>query len=81
MEVVGQAGKGLSHQYSEQEFHRQLNHAPPFFLCRVAEQRRVDLPGGAVEPKGQVRAAREGPQRVVQEVVSVEPELQLLRLR
>ena len=44
-----------------------------------AEQRRVDLAGVAIEAETQI-ASVERPQRVVQEVVSVEAELQLLRL-
>src|SRR5450432_4510546 len=62
----------------EVELDRKLDDAMALLLGYRSEQRRVDLAGSPIETKIQV-AAVERPQRVIQEVGSIEPDLQLLR--
>ena len=64
---------------SEVELDRDLDHAMALLLGDHAEQRRIHLAGVAIEAETEI-ASVERPQRVVQEVVPVKPELQLLRL-
>ena len=64
---------------SEEELHRKLHYPVALFLRHCSEVRRIQLPGRAVETQGQVSSV-ERPQRVVNPVVSVDAELQLLRL-
>src|SRR5258708_7035263 len=63
---------------SEVKLDRGLDYAVALLLSDGAEQRCVDLAGGRIETESQI-ASVERPQRVIQEVVAVEPNLQLLR--
>src|ERR1700751_5578403 len=65
---------------SEVELHRQLHDTMALLVGRVAEQRSVHRARGRIETDLQVLPVIEGPQRMVQEVVTVDTELQLLRL-
>src|SRR6266542_3307151 len=62
---------------SEAERGAHLHHAPSLLDGGRAEERRVDRPGGAVEPEVQGAAARKRPQRMVEEVVAVRLQRQL----
>src|ERR1035438_5284203 len=64
---------------SEVELSRDLDNAVALLLGYGAEQGRVDLAGTPIETEIQV-AVVERPQRVIQEIGAIEPELELFRL-
>jgi len=62
---------------SEVEFDRELYDTVALLVRGSAEQRSVHRTCAAIEAERQVLPAIEGPQRMVQEVISVDTELQL----
>src|ERR1022692_185143 len=64
---------------SEVKLSRDLDNAVALLLGYGAEQGRVDLAGTPIETEIQV-AVVERPQRVIQEIGAIEPELELFRL-
>src|SRR5215472_4442624 len=65
---------------SEKELDRELHDTAALLVGHRSEVRCIQLPGARVEAEIQI-ASIERPQRVIQEVIPVDTELQLLRLR
>src|SRR5579859_5583052 len=63
---------------SEHELDRELNHSVALLLGDRSEVRRIQLSGGSIESEIQVGVV-ERPQRMVEEVVTRDSELQFLR--
>src|SRR5689334_12531794 len=79
MEAIPGSPRTATVRRSEEELHRELKDAVALLLRGVTEIGRRLLPG-RIEVQSKIRSVGERPQRVVQEVVRVKPELDFHRL-